>query len=66
MTTEAFPLFTGDVVFKTTPFSVVTPVGIETLTNAAATSRCYNLMGAAAGKGEKGFVIEGGRKMLLK
>ena len=66
MTTEAFPLFTGDVVFKTTPFSVVTPVGIETLSNAAATSRRYNLMGVAAGKGEKGFVIEGGRKMLLK
>lgn len=66
MTNEAFPLFTGDVVFKTTPFSVVTPVGIETLGNAAANSRRYNLMGVAAGKGEKGFVIEGGRKMLLK
>ena len=66
MTNEAFPLFTGDVVFKTTPFSVVTPVGIETLRNAAANSRRYNLMGVAAGKGEKGFVIEGGRKMLLK
>ena len=66
MTNEAFPLFTGDVVLKTTPFSVVTPVGIETLSNAATTSRRYNLMGAAAGKGEKGFVIEGGRKMLLK
>ena len=66
MTNEAFPLFIDDVVFKTTAFSVVTPVGIETLGNAAATSRRYNLMGVAAGKGEKGFVIEGGRKMLLK
>ncbi len=66
MTNEAFPLFTGDVVFKTTAFNVFTPVGIETLENAAATSHRYNLMGAAAGKGEKGFVIEGGRKMLLK
>ncbi len=66
MTNEAFPSFAGDDVFKTTTFSVVTPVGIETLSNIAATLRRYNMMGAAAGKGEKGFVIEDGRKMLLK
>lgn len=66
MTTEAFPLFTGDKVFKTTAFSVVAPVGIETLDTIATNVRRYNLMGVAAGKGEKGFVIEGGKKMLLK
>lgn len=67
LTTEAFPLFTGDKVLKTTPFSVDTADGIQGISSkqTEGNSKTYNLMGQEVHLAH-GIIIRNNKKILVK
>ena len=67
LTTEAFPLFTGDKVLKTTPFTVDTADGIQGISSkqTEGNGKTYNLMGQEVRQAH-GIIIRNNKKILVK
>lgn len=66
MTTDAFPLAKGDYAFTTIPFSVKGTTAINVVMSESKNAPAYGINGVKVSSGQKGMMIQNGKKIYNK